>query len=99
MPKFGRKTIKNAVNVTEIFLKVKRHIDENGNPTEKAEGMIAVDSNDNLIILRPGAKKFDRIMKQNVRLIQFISHLPHLKEMTTEEIRDKLIYLKLLKDD
>ncbi len=96
MPKFGRKTIKKAINVTEIFLKVAEYIDEEGNPTDKADGMLAVDTQDNLIILRPGAKRFDRMMKSNVSVLNYIASLPYLKDMTTEELRQHLINQKML---
>lgn len=97
MARIGKKTIENAVNVTEIFLKVLEYIDEDSNPTKRAEGMLAKDVNDNLIVLKTGAKRFNKLIKGNTRLLNMIARLPDLKEMTTEEVRLCLIKYRLIK--
>jgi len=91
MPQFGRKTIKRSIDVIEIFLKVKGFLDEKGNPTEKAEGMLSINPEGNICILKPGQNKFDKIMKSHAKTLHVIAHLPNLSKLTSDQVKIELI--------
>jgi len=90
MPRFGRQTIKRSVDVVELFLKAKDFLDENGRPTAKAEGMLAINPEGETIILKTGQKRFDLLMKSNTNALTFIAHLPYVQQLSPKGINEML---------
>lgn len=96
MPQFGRKTIKRSIDVIEIFLKVKGYLDEKGNITEKAEFMLGLDAENNLVILKPRKKEFNLLLKNNRIALLHIAHMKNLNSMSTKEIKNELIKRRVI---
>ena len=96
MPKFGRKTIKRSVDTIEIFLKVKGYLDEKGNITEKAEFMLGINAEEELVILKPRKKEFNQLIKNNRLALIHIAQMKGLQKMSIEQIKNELIKKRLI---
>ena len=97
MGHFSKKIVKDAVDVTEIFLKVQGYLDEDGNPTDKSKGMLMLDAEGGLIIIKMASVKFKGIIMHNQAMLSFIANIDNIKYLTTPEIRQQIINTKRFK--
>jgi len=79
-------------------LKVLDYIDEEGNPTSKAKGMLMLDHKKELTVIKPkGTAKLQKLVVANNKMIQAIARMQNLESKTSAEVTAELIRKNLLK--
>ena len=92
MTKFSDKQINNATETLFTFFRVAGYIDEEDNPTDKADGILAVDKDGDLSVIDgEGTERMKEIELRNLKAINAIAQIPDFRKMTTLTIRKILI--------